>query len=330
MAIAKAGQASYDDWGDEFLLSEEFLKTDFRTWDQGEVSINHQNNNNLIGNATLYDLEYDPETTLVFASFANLPDKARNMIFSEFYEGLSQECLPIKVKGNEVVRGHGLGVTIVTYPWSPAATQGDGVGIPPAVSIRLAASFRKYDDYQMQMQNPANTQTNQTGKTNSTGGNTTTPDPEPTPVTEPKPVQGSTELQSARTEITELKSTNQKLTSENEVLKADNEALKKQATMNQTQIESAVNAALESERRQRVAQQEHDDAANELKSYMAEDIYVDYLKSEPTTQAIKSMTATLKKTFSGQVGAGSGKPPEYKAPSEQKSKSFNPRSGAME
>jgi hypothetical protein len=313
MAIAKAGQASYDEWGDEFILSDAFLSADYRTWEGGDVSVNHQNNSHLL-NATLYDLDYDAETGLVYASFANLPDKARDLISSEFYEGLSQECLPIKVKGNEVTRGHGLGVTIVTYPWSPAATQGDGVGVPPTTSIRLAASFRKYDHLNLDK----NTQ-----QTNSTGEISTAPDPEPTP--EPKT---ATELQSAKSEIAELKSINTRLTSENEALqsklvdkdteiqelKSKNSNLEKQATMTQTQIESAVNAALESANRQRIAQQEHDDAAAELKSYMPVDIYNDYLKSDPTTQAIKSMTATLKKSANNQVGSGAGGNPPEQSP----------------
>ncbi|AKB37371.1 hypothetical protein MSSAC_2781 [Methanosarcina siciliae C2J] len=146
MAICKAGQSAFNDWGDEAILSEEFLIKDHQTWETGKVSINHENNNALLGKATIKDIEYDAETQLVWATFPDLPDKAKDLINSEFYEGLSQECVPLEMDGNKILKGYGLGVTIVTYPYKPAATPEMGVGVRPTASM-FAAVASKYPEY---------------------------------------------------------------------------------------------------------------------------------------------------------------------------------------
>lgn len=146
MAICKAGQSAFNDWGDEAILSEEFLIKDHQTWETGKVSINHENNNALLGKATIKDIEYGPETQLVWAFFPDLPDKAKDLINSEFYEGLSQECVPLEMDGNKIIKGYGLGVTIVTYPYKPAATPEMGVGVRPTASM-FAAVASKYPEY---------------------------------------------------------------------------------------------------------------------------------------------------------------------------------------
>ncbi|AKB35607.1 hypothetical protein MSSAC_1017 [Methanosarcina siciliae C2J] len=146
MAICKAGQSAFNDWGDEAILSEEFLIKDHQTWETGKVSINHENNNALLGKSTIKDIEYDAETQLVWATFPDLPEKALSLINSDFYEGLSQECVPLEMDGNKILKGYGLGVTIVTYPYKPAATPEMGVGVRPTASM-FAAVASKYPEY---------------------------------------------------------------------------------------------------------------------------------------------------------------------------------------
>lgn len=142
MAIAKAGQKAYSMRGEEATLTKEFLSKDFSTWDEGLVSINHENNHEWV-KATLYDPEYDPENELVICSFSGLPEWVVSLIYSEDYRGLSQECIPVKFAKNsmDVVRGFGTGVTIVTAPYEPAANQGMGVGIRPELSAILASKY---------------------------------------------------------------------------------------------------------------------------------------------------------------------------------------------
>lgn len=181
MAIAVAGQSAYDMFGEEAILTEEFLSKDFRTWESGLVSINHENNNSLLNKATISDVEYEAESKLVWATFNNLPEKALSLINSDFYEGVSQECFPLEFEGNKIKKGYGVGATLVTYPYKPAATPEMGVGVRPSTGSMMAATLSsKYPQYKQ--------------------GGETTPD-EPT--------------------IDELKSTIEELKSKNAKLEAD-------------------------------------------------------------------------------------------------------------
>ncbi|WP_269849547.1 hypothetical protein [Methanosarcina horonobensis] len=98
MAIAVAGQSAYDMFGDEAILTEEFLSKDFRTWEGGLVSINHENNNHLLNKARISDLEYDPETKLVWATFNDLPQKTLDLINSDSTKGFRRNAFPSKWK----------------------------------------------------------------------------------------------------------------------------------------------------------------------------------------------------------------------------------------
>lgn len=142
MAIAVAGQHAYDAYGNEATLTEEFLSEDFRTWNKGLVSINHEPNQDWV-KAKLYDPEYDSERKLVICSFSGIPDWVKSLIYSDDYKGLSQECWPTVWDKNysNVCRGFGTGVTIVTDPYSPAATQEMGVGLRPELAAFLKAKY---------------------------------------------------------------------------------------------------------------------------------------------------------------------------------------------
>lgn len=264
MAIAKAGQSSFDMWGDEAILSEEFLSNDFGTWNNGLVSINHANNNDLLDNAKIIDVEYDPETTLVWATFPDLPEKALELINSDFYEGLSQECIPIRYDGNNVTKGYGVGVTIVTYPNTPAATPEMGVGVRTTGSMLAATLTSKYPEYSI-----------------AKGG---TSIPETDPLT----------LESATTRISELES-------ENKTLK---ENVAKANSSIESTVRASVTAALESRDAAQKEQKDRDEAITELKAFMPAEALESFLGSEPTTSAIKATSAALKASAAKQVGAG--------------------------
>lgn len=142
MAIAKAGQNAYNMWGERATLTEEFLARDYKTWEGGLVSINHEPNHDWV-KATIHDIEYDSEEKLVIASFSGIPEWLMSLIYSADFRGLSQECIPIEFRKDtmDVIKGYGTGCTIVTDPYEPAANQSMGVGIPPALAAILASKY---------------------------------------------------------------------------------------------------------------------------------------------------------------------------------------------
>ncbi|MCK9327154.1 MAG: hypothetical protein M0P69_16795 [Bacteroidales bacterium] len=267
MAIAVAGQSAFDMFGDEAILTEEFLSKDYRTWEGGLVSINHENNNHLLNKATISDVEYDPAEKLVWATFNNLPDKALDLINSDFFEGLSQECVPLEMEGNKVQKGYGVGATVVTWPYKPAATPEMGVGVRPTGSMLAATLASKYPEYSTKK-----------------GG-------EKTPEDDQK--QKITELEST---IAELKSTNAQLETE----------LKEKDKTIESSVEKAVKAALESHDNQRKETEEYNDAVKELVSFMKEDAIKEFLSSKPPIGVIRATAAAMKSTASSHIGSSGG------------------------
>lgn len=142
MAFIKAGQKAYSIFGDEATLTEEFISRDYKTWEGGLVSINHQYNNEWV-KAIMRDIEYDPKEKIGICSFYEIPDWLTSLIYSDDYRGLSQECIPIEFGKNstDVIKGYGTGVTIVTDPYEPAANQTTGVGIRPELAAILASKY---------------------------------------------------------------------------------------------------------------------------------------------------------------------------------------------
>jgi hypothetical protein len=137
MAIAKAGQKAYSLRGEEATLTKDFLSKDFPTWEGGEVSINHENNHDWV-KATLYNPTYDKETDLVICSFSGLPDWVQSLIYSEDYQGLSQECIPVKFAKNssDVIRGFG-----TKYPTEDFTMSEKTGGGPSAISTEAYESI---------------------------------------------------------------------------------------------------------------------------------------------------------------------------------------------
>ena len=281
MAIAVAGQHAYNSYGEEATLTEEFLSKDFKTWESGLISTNHENTNDLLGGATLYDLEYDSEKKLVIASFANLPDLAKKLIQSEFYQGLSQECIPLSYQKNSfnVIKGYGTGVTIVMWPHSPAATPKMGVGIRPELAAILASKY------------PSQVEDTMTEKT---GGGT--------------PAISTEAYESIALEKVELKSQIQTLESEKSKLETELASTRKEFTdyksgeADRTKVE--IEKALRAYDAEVKSQEALNTAIKELKSVISEKDAEVILSTNPSVETINSFVAVKKVELS--IGVGSG------------------------
>jgi hypothetical protein len=281
MAIAKAGQKAYNSWGEEATLTKDFLSKDSGTWDDGLVSINHENNNEWV-KATLYDPVYDSKTDLVICSFSGLPDWAKSLIYSEDYRGLSQECIPVKFakNSNDVIRGFGTGVTIVTAPYEPAANQGMGVGIRPELAAILASKYPSQIEDTM---------------TNNNGGGT--------------PAITSEEYASIVSEKVELKS--QIMALESNLKKKDEELVswkQKYADLESgeaNRVKIAIESARANWEMDLKSKAERETAVSELNTVMSKDAAESYLSTNPTLEQIKSITGILKAGASRNVGASS-------------------------
>ena len=279
MAIAKAGQHAYNLFGEEAILTEEFLSRDYRTWEGGLLSINHEQNQPWV-KGKMYNLEYDSEKKLVIASFSNIPDWLMSLIYSPDYRGLSQECIPIEMneKSMDVIKGYGTGCTIVTDPYEPAANQGMGVGIPPALAAILASKYPTED-----------TMTEKTG-----GG---------------QPAVSVEAFESSVSENVQLKSTIKALESEKKTLSDELASWKQKYSelesgeADRTKI--AVESALESYKAGLKSKTERENAVSDLGTVMSKEAAENYLATNPTLEQIKSITAILKVGASKGVGSSS-------------------------
>lgn len=284
MAIAKAGQHAYSIFGEEATLTKEFLSKDFSTWDEGLVSINHENNNEWV-KAKLYNPEYDSENDLVICSFSGLPEWVVSLIYSEDYRGLSQECIPVKFEKNSlnVVRGFGTGCTIVTAPYEPAANQGVGVGIRPELSAILASKYPQVEDTMSEK----------------TGGGT--------------PAISTEAYESIVSEKVELRSQISTLETKLKTVEGElNSWKQKYSELEQgenSRVEIAISTARAAWEADLKATAEKDEAIKELNSVMKADAVESYLKTNPTVEQIKSIAAILKVNSSKEVGSSQSSMP---------------------
>ena len=280
MAIAKAGQHAYSIFGDEATLTSEFLSRDYKTWEGGLVSINHENNHDWV-KATIHDIEYDAAESLVICSFSGLPEWLMSLIYSEDFRGLSQECIPIEFRknSNDVVKGYGTGCTIVTTPYNPAATPEMGVGIRPELAAILASKYPSIED----------TMTEKTG-----GG---------------QPAVSVEAFESSVSENVQLKSTIKALESEKKTLSDELASWKQKYSelesgeADRTKI--AVESALESYKAGLKSKAERENAVSDLGTVMSKEAAENYLATNPTLEQIKSITAILKVGASKGVGSSS-------------------------
>lgn len=287
MAIACAGQHAYSVSGDEATLTEEFLSHDFKTWEGGLVSINHENNHDWV-KATIHDIEYDSKKKLVICSFSGIPDWLSTLIYSDDYRGLSQECIPIEFRKNsyDVIKGYGTGVTVVTSPYTPAASPDMGVGIRPELAAILASKYPT-EDFIM---------------SEKTGGG---------------PSAISTEAyESIALEKVELRSQIQTLETEKKTLETELASWKTKYSELESGEAQRIEIAISEDRAKRdadfKAKAELDSAKAELKTVMSEEAAGKYLATNPTIEQIKSIAAIMKVSASKGVGssAESTEPPE--------------------
>ena len=284
MAIACAGQHAYSVSGDEATLTEEFLSRDFKTWEGGLVSINHENNHDWV-KATIHDIEYDSKKKLIICSFSGIPDWLSTLIYSDDYQGLSQECIPIEFRKNsyDVIKGYGTGVTVVTSPYTPAASPDMGVGIRPELAAILASKYPT-EDFIM---------------SEKTGGG---------------PSAISTEAyESIALEKVELRSQIQTLETEKKTLESELASTRKEFSDYKSgeadRTKEAVENALRAYDTQVKAEEERREAINELKSVMKEEEAEKILSTNPSNETIKSIAGTLKVSFSKGVGTSSSSEP---------------------
>lgn len=283
MAIACAGQHAYSLFGDEATLTEEFLSRDFKTWEGGLVSINHENNHEWV-KATIHDIEYDSIKKLVICSFSGIPDWLSTLIYSDDYQGLSQECIPIEFRKNsyDVIKGYGTGVTVVTSPYTPAASPDMEVGIRPELAAILASKYPT-EDFTM---------------SEKTGGG---------------PSAISTEAyESIALEKVELRSQIQTLEIEKKTLETELASWKTKYSELESGEAQRIEIAISEDRAKRDAEfkakAELDSAKAELKAVMSEEAAGKYLATNPTIEQIKSIAAIMKVSASKGVGSSSGAP----------------------
>lgn len=280
MAIACAGQKAYNMWGDEATLTEEALSRDYKTWEGGLVSINHEYNQPWV-KAKIYDIEFSKEK-LVICSFSDVPEWLMSLIYSEDFRGLSQECIPIEFKQNsmDVVKLYGTGVTIVTDPYEPAANQGMGVGIPPELAAILASK------YPTQMGDTIN-------MSDKPGGGT--------------PAVSIEAYNLAVSESVELKSQIKTLKSEKKALEEERDSWKQKSadleSGEATRTKIAVEDARKSWEAELKATAERETAVSELKTVMSAEAAGSYLATNPTLDQIKSITEILKSNAAKNVGS---------------------------
>ena len=310
MAIAKAGQHAYNMWGEEATLTEDFLSRDYRTADGGLVSINHENNNTWV-KAKLYDPEYDEENKLVICSFADLPDWARVLIYSESYRGLSQECVPIEVRDgtNDVVKAYFTGVTIVTDPYNPAATQEMGVGIRPELSAIL--SFK----YPTQLEDTMS---------DKPGGGT------PATATISAEMYASAVSEGAELK-SQIKTLESKITEQEKEIDSWKKKYSEYESGEAKRSEIAVSEArsrweadLKATAEKEAAMRNHEAAVTELKAIMSEESATNYLATNPTTAQVKSITAIMKSNTSTDIGASQSFDSQPKAEKYSSGVKFRP------
>ena len=288
MAIACAGQHAYSIFGDEATLTEEFLSRDYKTWEGGLVSINHEHNHDWV-KATIHDVEYDSQKKLVICSFSGIPEWLSALIYSDDYMGLSQECIPIEFRKNsyDVIKGYGTGVTIVTAPYTPAASPEMGVGIRPELAAILASKYPTNEDLTM---------------TDKTGGG--------------KPAVSVEAFESTVSENVQLKSQIKTLETEKTKLEKELASTKKEFTDYKSSETDRTKAEIEKALRaydvEVKAQEERSEAVRELKSVMSEEDAENILSTGPSNETIKSFVLIRKAELSRGVGSSqnSGEDPD--------------------
>lgn len=305
MAIACAGQHAYNVWGEEATLTEDFLSRDYRTWEGGLVSINHEPNQDWV-KAKIYDLEYDSKKKLVICSFSGIPEWVKSLIYSEDYRGLSQECIPIEMKSGsmDVVKGYGTGVTIVTDPYNPAASPEMGVGVRPELAAILASKY------------PSKIEDNSMAETK--GGGQPAVSVEAFESTVSENVTLKSQIKALETDI-------KKVTDE---LASWKQKFDEQKSGENDRLEAALKARDEFIRSEVKREAEREAAINDFKSMYSEDFVKMYLSQNPSTELLVIMTKNKKVESAKDAGTPQSSQPEEDGESyESIKRRFNAKLG---
>lgn len=129
---AVPGTLAQDREGNVYRLTENALKSDFKTWKGGIITVNHK----VTEKGGIADTWYDAGLMM---KVNGLSQEARDVMKSAAYKGVSQESLPVEFGKTEYYRGHsiknvdrvkGTGISLIVYPETPACPLDVGCGIP--------------------------------------------------------------------------------------------------------------------------------------------------------------------------------------------------------
>jgi uncharacterized coiled-coil protein SlyX len=232
LAIVKDNTKAYDTNGKEFLLTPCALSQDFKSWDNGIVTVNHKYKEQ----GKLTDLEY--KDGFVYATLSGLSPDVIELINSPAFRGVSQESTPLELSGNKVTRLKGTGTTLVFYPESAACSPSMGCGLPIA-SCDPDFNFPLYID-------------NQKSQESTPGGDT---------ITDDNATKFESTISEQKNEIAKLQSTIGELRQE----------LKDKDANLESTVQAAVKVALESHDRTLKETAEREAVLNELKSCVSDE-----------------------------------------------------------
>lgn len=266
LALCKVGTLAQDEHGNVYELTENALQSDAPTWTGGKIRVNHDTDESGTISEAWYEAPY------VFGRLAGLSEDARAVMSSSAYRGVSQESLPVEIKGSRLIKDHdvkqihrvkGTGVSIMVYPYKPACPISAGCGVP--IKSSEPDVFNS----------PLNTES---------------------PKIDTEPLGGPSMDENIIPNFEELMK-------ENTELKAKVDELSKQVAENPAQVEAAVKAALASHEIKMKEEKEIEAIQGELKSCMPEG-FEEFIATSPSKA---TMQATIKALRSANpIGAPAG------------------------
>ena len=124
LPIVRVGTKAYDKDGKAYILTRDALSSSGDSWAGGIVTINHMvREKGKIASSWF-------EEPFVYATVEKLSPETVDAINSAAYRGVSQESNPLEVKGNNVQKLKGTGVSFVFYPLKAACPLKNGCGVP--------------------------------------------------------------------------------------------------------------------------------------------------------------------------------------------------------
>ena len=141
--FVKVGTEAFDKNGNRFVLTEEALKNNYKSWEGGRIRVNHD----IIENGKIEETWYD--NGYVWGVHTGLSNELLSMIHTDAYQGTSQESILVSAdeQGN-ITSVQGTGNSFLFYPVKPACDQNMGCGKTEIVSSKPAnCSFQAFTEY---------------------------------------------------------------------------------------------------------------------------------------------------------------------------------------